>query len=154
MYNFPLRSISITRALVLFAMLTLNLGAAFGKASASKTYRCTAKDAVAVEDNGTLDKSDPGAEVRRQLFDRMVISVPSGHITYPSTDIREDRIVQMTGVAEDYVLISSLYFRRNKTAANATTDFIRLRTATGQPQATFTAFQLSYLVTGTCELLQ
>ena len=153
MYKFPSASIFITR-LVIFATLTLNLEDAFGQDNASRTYQCAAKDAVAVEDNGTLDKSDPGAEVRRQHFDRMVISVPSGHITYPSTDIREDRIVQMTGVAEDYVLISSLYFRRNKTAANATTDFIRLRTAIGQPQATFTAFQLSYLVTGTCDIVQ
>ena len=31
MYKFPLQSISIMRALVLFAMLTLNLGVAFGR---------------------------------------------------------------------------------------------------------------------------
>jgi len=154
MYNFPLRSISITRALVLFAMLTLNFGAAFGRNDVNKTYRCTAKDAVGIQDNGTLDKSDPGAGIGRKHFDRMIISVPSGHITYPDSLMQEDRVVQMTSVTDDYVLISSLYFRRNKTAANATTDFIRLRTATGKPQATFTAFQLSYLVTGTCEILQ
>jgi hypothetical protein len=71
-----------------------------------------------------------------------------------SSTSREERIVQRTSVTDDYVLISSLYFRRNKTAANATTDFILLHTATGKPQATFTAFQLSYLVTGTCEILQ
>lgn len=154
MHKFPLQSISIALALVLFAMLTLNLGVAFGRDDPGKTYRCTAKDAVGIQDNGTLDKSDPGAEIRRQHFDQMAISVPSGHITYPDSHMREDRVVQRTSVADDYVLVPSAYFRRKKTAANATTDFILLRTAAGKPQAIFTAFQLSYLVTGTCEILQ
>ena len=70
-------------------MLTLNLEAAFGQDNASKTYRCTAKDAAAVKDNGTLDKSDPGAEISRQHLDRMVISVPSGHII--PTALKNDR---------------------------------------------------------------
>lgn len=135
-------------------MLTLNLEAAFGQDDAGKTYLCTAKDAVGVEDNGTLNKDDPGAKADRKHFDRMVISVPSGHITYPSDLIREDRTVQRTNVGNDYVLISSFHFRRNKTAANATTDFIRLRIAAGRSQATFIAFQLSYLVTGTCDVVQ
>ena len=154
MYKFPLQPISTARALVLFAMLTLSLQAAFGQDNASKTYRCTAKDAVVVEDDGTLSKDDPRAEIGRQHFDRMVISVPSGHITYPSSNIQEDRTVQRTSVADDYVLIPSLYFRRSKTAANATRDYIVLRTATGKPQATFMAFSLSDLVTGTCEMVR
>ena len=152
MDKFPSPPISIACALVLFAMLTLNLGAAFGR-EATKTYRCTAKDAVGVQPNGTLDKDDPGAKFSREHFDRMVIDVQSGNITYPSSGIRENRVVQRTSVADDYVLIPSLYFRRNKGAANATTDFIFLRTATGKPQATFSAFQLSYLVTGTCDIV-
>ena len=111
-------------------------------------------DAVVVEDNGTLDKDDPRAEIGRKHFDRMVIDIASGDISYPGSGILENRVVQRTSVAGDYVLISSLYFRRNKTAANATTDFILLRTATGKPQATFTAFQLSHLVTGTCDIVR
>jgi hypothetical protein len=154
MYKFSSQPISIMGALVLFAMLTLNLGAAFGRNDPSKTYRCTAKDAVGIQDNGTLDKSDPGAEIRRQHFDRMVITVPSGHITYPDSLMRENRVVQRTSVAGDYVLVASLYFQRKKTAANATTDFILLHTATGKLQATFMAFQLSYLVTGTCDIMR
>jgi hypothetical protein len=154
MYKFPSRSTSISRALILFAMLTLNFGVAFGRDDPGKTYRCTAKDAVGIQDNGTLDKSDPGAEIRRQHFDRMIISVPSGHITYPESTTREERVVQRTSVADDYVLVPSVYFRRKKTAANATTDFILLHTATGKPQATFIAFQLTYLVTGTCDIVQ
>lgn len=84
MYKFPSPSISIARV-VLFAMLTLNLEAAFGQDDAGKTYLCTAKDAVGVEDNGTLNKDDPGAKADRKHFDRMVISVPSGHIPIRAT---------------------------------------------------------------------
>jgi hypothetical protein len=135
-------------------MLTLNFGVAFGRNDPGMTYRCTAKDAVGIQDNGTLNKSDPGAGIRRQHFDRMIISVPSGHITYPESTTREERVVQRTSVADDYVLVPSVYFRRKKTAANATTDFVLLHTATGKPQATFIAFQLTYLVTGTCEILK
>ena len=55
MYKFPSQPISIMRAFVLFAMLTLNLEVAFGRDNTSKTYRCTAKDAVSVQDDGTLN---------------------------------------------------------------------------------------------------
>jgi len=140
-------------ALVLLEMLTLNLGAAFAQDNASRIFRCTAKDAVGVQNNGTLDKSDPGVKISRRHFDQMVISVPKGRVTYPDTGVWEERVVERTSVADDYVLVPSLYFRRYHTAANATTDFIRLRTATGEPHVTFTAFRMSYLVTGTCDIV-
>jgi hypothetical protein len=153
MYKFPSPPISIMCALILCALPTSNVGAAFGRKDASETYRCTAKDAVGIQDNGTLDKSDPGAEIRRQHFDRVVIDIPDGDITYPSSGIRENRVVQKAGVSGDYVLLPSFTFRRNKTGANATTDFIRLHAGTGKPQARFMAFSLTYLVTGTCEIV-
>jgi len=151
MYTLPSYPISFMRAFVLFAMLTWSLEAAFGRDDTSKTYRCTAKDAVSVQDDGTLNKEI--GEHRRKYFDGIVIDISTGDITYPSNGIREKRVVQKTGAdANHYVLVPSLSFRRNKTAANATTDFIRLDVRTGQPQATFMAFSLSYLVTGTCEI--
>jgi len=148
MSEFPSPPVSVTRALVLFVMLT---GAAFGQDNASKTYQCSAKDAVSVEDNGTLNK-DANAEASRKRFDRMIITVPSGRITYGS-HVLETRVAQRSNYSDDYVLISGFYFQRNRTAANATTDFIRLHTAADKPQATFVAFQLSYLVTGTCDIV-
>jgi len=153
MRKFPSQPVSIASALVLFAMLTLNLAAAFGQDNATRTYQCSSKDAVVIEDNGTLTKGDLRAEAFRDYFDQMIITVPSGHITYASSHISEDRVVQRTTVADDYVLIPSLQFRRKRTAANATTDFILLRTATGKPQATFVAFHVSRLVTGTCAIM-
>jgi hypothetical protein len=118
------------------------------------TYRCTAKDAVAIEGDGTLAKNDPGAEIDRKHFDKMAIDIASGDISYPSEAVLEKRVVQRAGVSGDYVLLPSFTFRRNKTGANATTDFIRLHLGTDKSQATFRAFSLSYLVTGTCEIVR
>lgn len=154
MTKFPVLLVSIVRWPALVAMLALTFGPAFGQDSASKTYRCSTKDAVVVQDDGTLNKNDQGARDAREHFDRMVITVPSGHVTYPDSAVRENRVVQRTDVGNDYVLISSAYFQRKKAAANATTDFIRLVPVKGKPQALLIAFQLSYLVTGTCDIVQ
>jgi hypothetical protein len=151
MYKLPSQPISITYAFIIFAMLMLNLEVAFGRDDPSKTYRCTAKDSVSVQDNGTLTKGI--GEVHRKYFDGIVIDILTGDVTYPSTGIRENRVVQKTGAdANDYVLIPSSALRRKKTAANAVTDFIRLDAS--KPQATFMAFSLSDLVTGTCEIVR
>ena len=152
MYKVVSRLNVVMCALVLFATLTLNLQAAFGGDDASTTYRCTAKDAVGIEANGTLDKSDPGAEIKIKEFWRVVVDVRSGDVSFPETAKRENRIVQKAGASGDYVLLPSFSFRRNKTAANATTDFIRLHPGTDQQPATFRAYSLTYLVTGTCEI--
>ena len=154
MYKFPLQMIAIASALVLSVMPMLSSGAAYGKDYGGKNYQCTAKDAVGIQPDGTLAKNDPGANLSREHFDQMVINLETGSITYPTSGTRETRAVQRTTVADDYVLIPSLYFQRKKGAANATTDFIFVRIATGTSQATFSAFRQSYLVTGTCMLLE
>ena len=147
MYKIRSQLISI----MLLAMLTLNLEVAFGRDDTSKTYRCTAKDSVSVQDDGTLTKGI--GEIHRKYFDGIVIDVLTGDITYPSTGIREKRVVQKTGAdANDYVLIPSSALRRKKTGANAVTDFIRLDAS--KPQTTFMAFSLSDLVTGTCDIVR
>ena len=150
-----LHLISIVRMVVLFVILAS--GAASGRDAAGKTYRCTAKDAVSLEDNGTLDKN-PIGDVRRKYFDGMVINVLNGEVAYPSAGQREKRAVQVADVvgetdARDYVLIPDTVFQRKKAVAKASTDFIRLRVqTTREPQVTFAAFSLSQLVTGTCDL--
>jgi hypothetical protein len=151
MRKLPSPPIAFAGALVLFAMLTLNLEAAFGR---DTTYRCTVKDAVGVQADGTLNKDDPRAKAAREHFDRMALDVPGGDITYPTEGRRENRVVQRTSVRGDYVLVSDFYFGRNKTAANATTDFIRLHIPADNLQAIFAAFQLSSLVTGTCDIVK
>ncbi len=137
---------------VLLATLTLNLNEAFGR-DAPTTYRCTAKDAVGIEPDGTLNKNDPGADIKRKEYWRIVVDVRSGDVSFPEAGKLEKKVVQKADASGDYVLFPDYAFRRNKAAANATTDFIRLHVGDGQQQATFRAYSLTYLLTGTCEIV-
>ena len=152
MHRFGQQAIPAFHSLVIFSILALGLGSALAESDATKTYKCTAKDAVAVENDGTLNRS-PGAEAARQRYDQMFISIPSGHVTYSTSRTTEARTIQTEGLHNDIVLVPSYSFQRKRTAANAVTDFIRLHAEGGQTQLIFTAFSLSYLVTGTCEVV-
>jgi hypothetical protein len=138
-------------------MLTLDLGVALAQNNNSTAYRCTAKDAVTIRDDGTFDK-DPIAEARRKYYDKIVINPLTGAITHPNDGSRENwRAIQEAGT-NDYVLIpekiSGVSLRAQKDVATAVTDFIRVRAGTDEPQVTFIAFSLSNLVTGTCEIVR
>jgi hypothetical protein len=143
--------------LVLSAVLTLDLGVAHGQNDASKTYQCTAKDAVTIRDDGTFDK-DPIAEVRRKYYDRIVINPLTGTITHPSDGSRENWRAIREASTDDYVLIPEkipdVSLRAQKAAATAVTDFIRVRAGTNEAKVTFIAFSLSNLVIGTCEIVR
>ena len=145
----------IIRTLVLFAVLVLDLGAALGQNDGSKAYRCTAKDAVTIRDDGTFDK-DPIAEARRKYYDGIVINPLTGAITHPSDGSRENWRAIREASTEDYVFIPEkipdISLRAQKDAATAATDFIRVHARTNEPQVTFIAFSLSNLVIGTCEI--
>ena len=152
MYKCSRHSRFLSLSLVLFAVVALDLGAAFGR---DKTYRCTAKDAVSILQDGTLNKE--AGKTFHEVFNNIVIDVSNGHITYPNVGKWEKWTVETTSVDDnDYVLFPS-HSRRidKKTVANAVTHFIRLRAATGElPQPRFMAFTLSYLVTGTCDIVR
>jgi len=153
MHKFQTRPISIVCALMLPAMLILDLGNAFGRDDTSTTYRCTAKDAVSILQDGTLNRDI--AKAALEAFDKVVIDVSDGHVTYPSSGKREEWTVETTSVDDnDYVLFPSSSFRLNKTVANAAIHFIRLRATPNEPQPRFMIFTLSYLVTGTCEIVR
>jgi hypothetical protein len=141
----------------LLAVLTLDLGVALGQNDDSTAYRCTAKDAVTIRDDGTFDK-DPIAEARRKYYDKIVINPLTGAVTHPNDGNRENwRAIQEAGT-NDYVLIPEkipdVSLRAQKDAATAVTDFIRVRAGTNEPQVTFIAFSLSNLVIGTCEIVR
>lgn len=136
---------------ILSAAITLNAAAALGQTRTDKTYRCTAKDAISLQGNGTMGKNDPAADARRKHFDSMTIDVLSGAISYGSAGIRERRAVQELD-EDDHVLIPRTSFiQRKKSAAIAATDFIRVRSSPRESQVTFVAFSLAAVVTGTCE---
>jgi hypothetical protein len=144
------------RTLALVVLLTLNLTVAFARdeSDTATTYRCTTKDAVSVLRDGTLNKLV--GEAALKFFDKIVIDVSNGHITYPSSGTREEWVVEkitVTGSDKDYVLYPSSSSRMGHTVANGVSHFIRLRAAANEPQPRFIAFTLSYLVSGTCELL-
>ena len=140
-------------AFVLFAVPALPFGATFAREEISKTYRCIAKDAVSIREDGTLNK-EVGEKII-EAFDKIVIDVSNGHITFPNSGKREEWIVGKTSVDDnDYVLFPSLSRRITKKAvADAATRFIRLRVTNDKQQARFMAFTLSYLATGICTIL-
>jgi hypothetical protein len=147
MFRLPL---SIMRMLAVFAILTLNSAIAFARDETGKIYRCTTKDAVSVLQDGTLSKSI--GEVALKPFDKIVIDVSSGHVSYPSVAKRDEWLVEKTGVNDDdYVLYPKPARRFGSDVAWAVTHFIRLRAGDAQPR--FILVTLSYLVSGTCELL-
>jgi len=136
---------------ILSVAMTLNMAVAPGQTRADKTYRCTAKDAVTVQGNGTIAQNDPAADARRKHFDSMTVDVISGAISYGSAGIRERRVVQELD-ADDHILIPRTSFiQRKKSAAIAATDFIRVRSSPRDSQVTFVAISLASVVTGTCE---
>jgi len=71
-----------------------------------KPYRCIAKDAVSVLQDGTLNKSV--GDVALKLFDKMVIDVTNGHVSFPNAATREEWTVEKTSLNDnDYVLFPS-----------------------------------------------
>ena len=141
--------LSIAHLLAAIAILTLNVPAAIARDDTGKVYRCETKDAVSVQKDGTLSKLL--AEGVLKPFDKIVIDVESGHISYPSSGTREEWIVQKPGSGDDdYVLFPSSARRFGMTPARVVAHFIRLRTGDTPPR--FILVTLSYLVSGTCAL--
>jgi len=141
-------SISTMRLLVACAIVTLSAPAAVARDDTGKVYRCETKDAVSMQQDGTLSKLI--GEAALKPFDKIVIDVSNGHIAYPSVATLDEWIVETPGGSnDDYVLYPKSARRFGKTAARAVTRFIRLRTDT-QPR--FILVTLSYLVSGTCAL--
>jgi hypothetical protein len=139
-----------TGALAIFVILISTQARGFGRADEATIYRCTAKDAVGIQPDGTLDKNDPGAEIKRKEFWRVVMDVRSGRISFPESGKLETRAVEKSALGH-YVFFQNV-FRRNKTVANAMTDFISLNAGGAQKPSVFWAHSLSYVVSGTCEL--
>jgi len=130
-------------------------GSAQADKKAAKTYRCAANDAVDLLDNGRLGK-DGVAEFKRKRLDGVIIDTLTGAITYASGSREIWDVVQEGSSINDHVLIPSSLFPTDikETAARAATDLIRIREWDEKPQVTFMAFELSTLVTGTCDIVR
>jgi hypothetical protein len=143
---------------IVFSILSLSLSPAFAQEG---TYRCTAKDAVNSTPAGIFDRVI--GEVALKIFDKVVFDIPSGHIifptfgqspiTFPAFHEKMDWTVEKTTLGDDYVLFPRTAFHLGHSVADGTTTFIRLHVAPNE-QPRFMALALSYVVTGTCELLK
>ena len=133
------------------ALLTLNSAVTSARDNVLN-YRCAAKEGVSIREDGTLDKLV--GKVAQEHFDKVVIEIPAGHVTFPSTGTREEWFVEQTSAkANDFVLYPKLSRRIGHTVANAVTHFIRLRAAVDDAQPRFMAVTLSYIATGICEIV-
>ena len=129
--------------------------------AATSLLRCQAKDAVGLEDNGTLSKD---MRLLKGLGDSWLTDTETGMVrtggvtgvpvVWPVHWI----VVQEGNDSNDTVLV--LTRQRHPGAAtdfsrddlkDAATDFIRIRRWKGQSTILFTRFGLSTLVSGTCE---
>jgi hypothetical protein len=153
------RVVTMTRQIKLLmsglvALLSLTfIQHASAKDGASTTYRCHAKDAVSVLQDGTLNKLIGHAAMNE--YDKIVIDVADGQITLPFRGHRQKWVVQKADVGDDeYVLYPESAQKRRHTIANVMTQYIRLRAAKSDPQPRYIVVTLSYIVTGTCELLK
>jgi hypothetical protein len=129
---------------VCVALLVTSASAVYARDEQNKTYRCRARDAVSITQDGTLDKAI--GKVALKAFDQVVFDIPSGHITFPATGENKVWTVEKTTVDNDYVL-----FPLKRSVADGVTTFIRLHLAPNE-KPRFMAFTLSYLVAGTCDL--
>jgi hypothetical protein len=139
---------SFVRILFVCTLLTGSFAVAFARDD-DKTYRCATKDAVSIRPDGTLSKEI--GNIALETFDKTVINVSNGKVTYPSDGRREQWVVERASQANaiEYVLYPTAATRRRETVANAVTHFIRLREV-DQQQLRFMLITLSYIVTGTC----
>jgi hypothetical protein len=157
--NHPMRAVALrtsprllARIFLICAIATPSLDGAFARNDV-RTYRCTAKEGVSISEDGTLDKMI--GSIAQKHFDKIVIEVPSGHVTFPSEGTKAEWNVEQTTAEEnDFVLYPKVSRRRGHTVANAATHFIRLRAVSNEKQPTFMAVMLSYIATGTCEIVK
>jgi len=113
------------------------------------------RDAISLQENGFLDR-DPVSASRRKYFQPIIIDTMTGAITASDGERSVWHIIQKGSTANDHVMTPQKYGPAdlNSFAANAATDFFRLRAWADRKQVTFIAFELSTLISGTCEVIQ
>jgi hypothetical protein len=131
----------------------------------NKIYRCIAKEAVTGQDDGTLGGRDFSRRAHRDFFSAFMIDTLTGAVSYSieGRDREIWNIVQKGTDENDHVLTFRFVNRNYDNAekdgllthlADATMRFIRVRDWKEKPRVTFMAFDLSTLVSGTCEIVQ
>ena len=112
-------------------------------AAAGELYRCSAKDVVRVEDDGTVGRYKN--DFWRDHWTNFLIDTDSGAIRRQAAEIEKWTVIQKGGDANDFVA------SRVPGLVSASTDLIRVRAWAEKPAVTFIAFSLSMMVAGVCE---
>jgi hypothetical protein len=132
-------------------------GAVFGQAVSGKLYRCTAKDAVQIQDNGRL-KDIGVAGLVEKVWVGALIDTLTGAITY-SDGRRFIWKIVLEGSSEfDTVLIpdvdSIAMVPPHTPLSIAATNSVRVRDWSKQSQVTFKVLWYDTYLTGTCEIVR
>ncbi|TXN46304.1 hypothetical protein [Methylobacterium sp. WL7] len=115
-------------------------------AVAGELYRCSAKDVVRVEDDGTVGRYPNN--FWRDHWAGFLVDTDSGTIRRQAAEIEKWTVIQKGGTANDFVA------SRLPGLVSASTDLIRVRAWAEKPAITFIVFSLSMMVTGVCEAVQ
>ena len=146
----------LMRSTVLIAAMMLSSNLVFAQ-NAYKIYRCIAKDAITLQDDGSLGGREFSKKARSSYFRPFMIDTLTGAISYSDGTRVIWRIIQKGNSENDHVLTDPhpLIPENPERAAlaGAATDFIRLRDWPENPRVTFLAFSLSTFVSGTCEVV-
>lgn len=145
----------LMRGTVLIAATMLSSNLALAQ-NAYKIYRCIAKDAVTLQDDGSLGGRESSRKSHSFYFSPFMIDTLTGAISYSGGKRVIWRIIQKGNSENDHVLTDPPAFdtrEPEKALADAATDFIRVRDWPSKPRVTFLAFALSTFVSGTCEVV-
>ena len=110
-------------------------------------YRCHAKDAVSLADDGTLGRSKV-TEYWRQVSEDVVVDTTTGAIRFGDADPQTWKIVQNGDFSNDFVAVPQF------TPTQAPSDTIRVRAWQDMKTVLFIRYGLLMMVTGTCEPIQ
>jgi len=149
------------RLFVLMRLLILPLLFALSAPAAAANgglYRCHALDAVSIQADGKLGRDNIDISSAK-LWSSFIVDTSTGVIRNPqrSTEPSHWTVVQKGNEANDFVAVPvsvpPVGERSLLVAAAAATDFVRIRAWKRTITPLFLLFQLSRMVSGTCEPL-
>lgn len=114
--------------------------------AAGELFRCTALDAVSLDQDGGLSR-DEIAVSKEKLWTNVIIDTSSGVIRH-GTWVRTWHVVQERSDVNDFVASPSPTIRAGFT------EFLRVRKWKAQPNVSFLVFELSWIVAGRCDEIE
>jgi hypothetical protein len=121
--------------------------------AASSLYRCEAKDAVSLGSDGRIERGVATAYWQQQ-YANFIVDTATGAIRFGSAKPDQWLVVQQGGPANDFVAVPNVAGGQRLVAA-AATDFIRVRAwSEMKGKVLFIKYQLSQMITGTCDPIQ